>query len=412
MTMTQEPQAGLMGRLRALYVATAVSSFGDGVFAAAVPLAAAAVTRDPTAVAIVSAAEMVPWVLIGPFAGAVVDRLPYRAVMIVADLARLMILGLVAVAIATGHGSVPLLAGAAFLVMAGTTFFDAASQSIIPELVDRDVDLLNKVNGRQGSLMSAGRSLLGPPAGSAMFVAGAAIPFVANAVSFLVSGVCVFLLRHKTARVPNRDVSILRSIRDGMVWLARHGVLRALAILIAVSNLSYSAATATLVLFAQESLHITNAAYGLLLAVGALGNITGGLLASRVISKIGDARALQTAMAAQVLAWFGLALTANPFVAGATLAVAFMGTSIATVVAVSARQRLTPPDLLGRVVTSFRVLGTGMLPAGGIVGGLLASAWGLRAPLWAAGALLIVPTLLAPAIIGRSLTAPADEARN
>lgn len=410
MTMTQEPKAGLIGRLRALYVATAVSSFGDGVFAAAVPLAAAAVTRDPTAVAIVSAAEMIPWVLIGPFAGAAVDRLPYRAVMIVADLGRLIILGLVALAIATGHGSVPVLASAAFLVMAGTTFFDAASQSIIPELVDRDVDLLNKVNGRQGSLTSAGRSLLGPPAGSAMFVAGMAIPFVVNAVSFLVSAICVLLLKHKTARVPNRDVSILRSIRDGMVWLARHKVLRALAILIAVSNLSYSAATATLVLFAQESLHITNAVYGVLLAVGALGNIAGGLLASRVIAKIGDARSLQLAMAAQVLAWFGLALTTNAFVAGAALAVAFMGTSIATVVAVSARQRLTPADLLGRVVTSFRVLGTGMLPAGGIVGGLVASAWGLRAPLWAAGALLVVPTLLAPSIIGRSLTANADKA--
>lgn len=407
--MTQEPKAGLASRVRALYVATAVSSFGDGVFAAAVPLAAAAVTRDPTAVAVVSAAEMIPWVVIGPFAGAVVDRLPYRAVMIAADLARLVVLGLVALAIATGHSTVPVLAVAAFLVMAGTTFFDAASQSIIPELVNRDADLLNKVNGRQGSLTSAGRSLLGPPAGSAMFVAGAAIPFVVNAVSFFVSAICVIFLRHKTVRIPNRDVSIVRSIRDGMVWLARHGVLRALAILIAVSNLSYSAATATLVLFAQESLGISNAAYGILLAVGALGNIAGGLLASRVISKIGDARALQSAMAAQVLAWFGLASTGNPYVAGLALAIAFMGTSIATVVAVSARQRLTPPDLLGRVVTSFRVLGTGMLPAGGLVGGLIASAWGLRAPLWAAGALLVVPMLLAPSIIGRSLTASHAE---
>src|SRR4051794_35136216 len=160
MTTMQEKAAGLSGRLRALYVATAVSSFGDGIFAAAIPLAAAAVTRDPTAVAIVSAAEMVPWLVIAPFAGALVDRLPYRAVMIVADLARCLVLLAVALAIFTSSAPVWLLASAAFLVMAGTTFFDAASQSIIPELVGSDPDLLHRVNGRLGSFTSTGRSLL------------------------------------------------------------------------------------------------------------------------------------------------------------------------------------------------------------------------------------------------------------
>jgi MFS family permease len=406
MTTMQEHKGAIAGRLRALYVATAVSSFGDGIFAAAIPLAAAALTRDPTAVAIVSAAEMIPWVVIGPFAGALVDRLPYRAVMISADLGRLLVLALVAIAIGTGHASVPLLALAAFLVMAGTTFFDAASQSIIPELVDRNPELLNEVNGRQGSLSSAGRSLLGPPTGSALFVVGASIPFLVNAVSFFVSAVCVGFLKHKTVRVPNRDTSIVQSIRDGMVWLARHSVLRSLAILIAISNLSYSAATATLVLYAQEELDVANAAYGLLLAVGAIGSISGGLLASRVISKLGDLRALQLAMAAQVVAWVGLAATGSPYVAGAMLAIAFMGTSIATVVVVGARQRLTPPDMLGRVVTSFRVLGTGMLPAGGLLGGLAATAWGLHAPLWIAAGLLAVPALLAPPWIGRAFATP------
>src|SRR3954471_21471778 len=139
MTTVQQRGVGLTRRLRALYVATAVSSFGDGIFAAAIPLATAAVTRDPTAVAVVSAAEIVPWVLISPLAGAWVDRLPYRAVMIVADLFRCLLLVGVAAAIAAGQSSVWFLAIAAFLVMAGTTFFDAASQSIIPELVNRDL---------------------------------------------------------------------------------------------------------------------------------------------------------------------------------------------------------------------------------------------------------------------------------
>jgi MFS family permease len=194
-----------------------------------------------------------------------------------------------------------------------------------------------------------------------------------------------------------------------MVWLAKHKVLRSLAILIAVSNLTYSAATATLVLYAQDVLRVDEGVYGVLLAAGALGSIAGGLLAPKVIGALGDLRALQSAMAAQVLAWLSLALTESPYVAGASLAFAFVGTSIATVVAVSARQRLTPPEMLGRVVTSFRLLGTGMLPAGGLVGGIAATAWGLHAPLWAAAGILAISTLLAPVLVGRSLASEPRE---
>jgi MFS family permease len=385
-----------------------VSSFGDGIFAAAVPLAAAAITRDPTAVAIVSAAEMIPWVLISPFAGAWVDRLPHRAVMIVADLFRCLVLAGVAVAIAAGESSVWFLAVAAFLVMAGTTFFDAASQSIIPELVNRDSEMLNRVNGRLGSLTSAGRSLLGPPAGSLLYAAAAAIPFVVNAVSFVISAACVGLLKHKTERVPTQDQSIVRSIREGMVWLARHKLLRSLAILIAVSNITYSAATATLVLYAQEVLGVGDAAYGVLLAAGALGSIIGGLSASKVINKLGDLVALQVAMSAQVVAWLALALTVSPYVAGIGLAFAFAGTSIATVVVVSARQRLTPPQMLGRVVSSFRVLGTGMLPLGGVIGGLIAAHWSLQGPLWVAAGILAVSTIAARPLLGGAFETESD----
>jgi predicted MFS family arabinose efflux permease len=188
-----------------------------------------------------------------------------------------------------------------------------------------------------------------------------------------------------------------------MVWLARHKVLRSLAILIALSNITYSAATATLVLYAQDVLRVNNASYGLLLAVGALGSIGGSLAASRVIRKLGDLPALQVAMGAQVVAWLALALTTNAYVAGLGLAFAFMGTSIATVVVVSARQRLTPPDMLGRVVSSFRVLGTGMLPVGGVLGGLAAATWGLQAPLWGAAGILSASTLLARPLLGAVL---------
>ncbi|WP_197005118.1 MFS transporter [Longispora fulva] len=391
-------------RLRSLYAAVGVSSLGDGMFAAAVPLATAVLTRDPSAVALVGAAEMLPWLVVTPFAGALVDRWPHRATMIISDAARAVCMAALAVMIAAGWASVPALAVIAASAMVGYTFHNIAQQHVVADLTERDPATLHTANGRIGAAFSAGRSLTGPPAGSALFAWLAWSPFAVNAATFAASAALVATLPPDEPRTDADRVRepLLRSIASGAGWLARHRVLRLLCALVIVGNLMYAAALSTLVLYAQDVLKVSTAAYGFMLSAGAVGSIAINLVAGPIIKRLGELRTQMIVMAAQVIAWLTIAATTHAVVAAAALTLAYAGTGLGGVAIVGARQRLTPPDLLGRVVSAFRTFGTGASPLGAVLGGVLALRFGLAAPLWAAGIALAVATLVAAPVLLRA----------
>ncbi|WP_157641344.1 MFS transporter [Longispora albida] len=395
-------------RLWSLYAAVAVSALGDGVFAAAIPLAAAALTRDPVAVAVVGAAEMLPWLFVSPFAGALVDRWPHRRVMIVSDAARALLLAGLALLVACGMGSVTAIAITAALVMIGYTFHNTAQQHVVADMTERDPDRLHEANGRVSAATTAGRSLIGPPVGSATFAWLAWIPFAANAASFALSAALVFLLPRDapSTAAPGGHEPILRSIGSGVKWLARHRLLRALCALVVVGNISYAGALSTFVLYAQDVLGVSTAAYGLMLSAGAVGGIVISLSAKRIIGFLGEMRTLLVALTVQVLAWAAIAAVPLAAVAGCALALASAGTGLAGVVVVGARQRLAPPAMLGRVVSTFRTLGVGALPLGATLGGAVAASTDLRTPLWLAGGILAVAVAASARLLLTTRDAP------
>lgn len=400
MTVTQEPAASTAVQpeqrrgLRSLLTATWVSSLGDGAFTTAAPLLAAVLTKSPAAVAAVAAAEMLPWLLVTPFAGALVDRWPSRPVLVVADGLRAVALAVLALLVFTGHASIPALATVACLAMAGMTFHDTALQRSTLELAGREETILNRWNGRIGSAVTAGKELLGQPAGSGAFALAHWAPFLGDALSFAGSAALMAGLP-STARPEPTEApeSLLRQIAAGARWLARHRVLRAYCLLITTANLAYSAAMATFVLYATKVLHVSTAGYGLLMAAGAVGGIAGGMTSAKVIARIGDHATMALSVLAQALAFGGVALTSNAYAAGLALAVAAYGTALATVVSIGTRQRLTPTDAYGRVTAIFRTFGVGALPVGSAVGGVAATVAGLHAPLVLAAALLLVVLL-------------------
>jgi hypothetical protein len=388
--------------LRALVAATAVSSLGDGAFTTAMPLAAAAITRNPGAVAAVAAAEMLPWLLVTPFAGALVDRWPSRPVMVIADVLRAGALAVLAVLMLTGNASIPALAGAACAAMIGMTFHDTAAQRSVLELAGRDADTLNRANGRVSTVTTAGKELAGQPAGSGLFALAPWAPFVADALSFAGSAALMSLLPRGHRPATSGPVERLhQQIAGGAVWLARHPILRGYCILITMGNLAYSAAMATFVLYATSVLGVTAAWYGVLMAAGAVGGIFGGLGARRIIGRIGDSPAMVMAMAAQVAAFLALLVAHGPWIAAPALAVAVWGTALATVVSIGTRQRLTPQHMYGRVTAIFRTFGVGALPIGSALGGAAATVAGLHAPLILAAGLLLVGLVLF-AVTGRA----------
>jgi MFS family permease len=391
-------QVPLTTRGRRLVLAAAgVSSLGDGMWTAAVPLTAAMFDRTPSAVAAVSAAGLLPWLVVSPVAGALVDRWPRRRVLVGGDAIRAVIIGLLAVALIANLASVPILAIGAFLVVSGWIFHGAAQQALIADLTDDDPVGRDRMNGQMSSLEVGGASLVGPPLGSAAYSVASWIPYLGDAISFLFSAVCLATLPTREHRTVRPTDSVRMAMRTGAAFLLHHAELRTLALLTGAANFTTNCALVVLVLYATDpgGLGLSDASYGLLIAALALGGVVAGPVAPRLLHRFGDHAVVVIALGVRSLVWPIVAVAGQPVVVAIALAAAGFASTCVTVTVTSARQRLSPRDMLGRVVTAFRTLGNGAAPLGAVVGGAIATVVGLRASLVAAGGLLALALVLA-----------------
>ncbi|MFF1820577.1 MFS transporter [Kribbella sp. NPDC058245] len=406
-TAPARSRPAIPARLRAVIAAASISSIGDGAWTAAVPLAAAAVTRDPIAISVVSAASLLPWLVVSPFAGALVDRWPHRSTLVIADLTRGIAVALITVLVVADRVNISLLAAGAFVVMVGAVFHGAAAQSVVADLTDDDPDLRNRVNGSVSAAETTGTSLVGPPAGSAAFVVAPWLPFLADAISFIGSAALLSAVPKRPPRTDGTPTPPHESVRiaiwSGMKWLARHRELRTLALLTGAANFTTMMVYALLVLYATNSdeLGLQDREFGFLIVALAIGGIVGGPMAPRILRRLSFQRAAVLAIAVRALLWPVLALTSSVILADVCLAVAGLASSIVTVSVVSARQHFTPREMLGRIVTSFRTIGNGAGPLGALFGGLIASHWSINTAFWTAGIVMACCLLLASRTILR-----------
>lgn len=369
MSRTSPKPAGarLGSEYRKLWAATAISTLGDGMYLAGLPLLAAQLTRDPLAVSVVTFASWLPWLLVALLSGPLVDRWDRRRVLWTVDLGRCVLVGVLALVVVAGWASIWLLATVGFLLGVGQTLFDSAVLAIIPALVSRDRARLERANGRLGAVLTAGQYLLGPPAGGV-----------------------AFKLR----------------------FLLGHRVLRALAGMAGVFGLVFMAGSAILVLFAQQELGLGNVGFGLLLSALAVGGLPGNLLAPMVGRRLRAGTLLIGGALVEAGAWLAVGLAPSVWVAAAALVVLGLVGSIWDVAQLSLRQTLIPDRLLGRVISAFRLIGFGPAPVGALLGGVLGRTLGLRAPFVFGAMLLAVIVVLAlPAVKTRSVDAARVQAR-
>lgn len=383
-----------------LWWANAISSTGDGAFVAALPLLAVTITRDPRLVSVVAAATYLPWLLLSLPAGAVVDRYDRATLMWRAQAVQAAVVTIIVVLVVFHQASIEMLAAAGFLLGSAEVIFSNAAQSILPALVPPE--LLPKANGSQQVSLTIGESFLGPPAGSLLFAAAAALPFGLDAASFAGSAALVARLP-RTGHAPKnaKRPKIRTQIAEGLRWLAGHRLLRVVAVLLGVYNFANQMGQAVLVLLATQTLHVSARGYGLLLAASAVGSVVGGLVNPILTRRIGMLPSLVLPALIDAAAFVGIGLAPGPIVVAALLAVQGFSVTMWNVVTVSLRQRVVPAHLLGRVNSVYRMLGWGLMPLGALAGGFVAHAAGLRAPYIVAGllcglsALVALPILLA-----------------
>ncbi|WP_323374022.1 MFS transporter [Plantactinospora alkalitolerans] len=403
LTRTDPPRrpGGLLRRrdFRLFWTGETATNFGSSVTSVALPLVAVTVLHASTfQVALLTAAAWLPWLVIGLPAGAWVDRLPARPVMLVCDLvAALLFLSVPAAAwlgaLSIGHLLAVALGGGVVSV-----FFRTAYQVWLPVLLTRSE--LPEGNAKlQGS--EAVAQVAGP--GAAGLLASAVGPVLAllvDVVSFLGSAACLLAIRvREPRRVLDRAAAGLRQeIAEGIRFVARDPYLRVLTVFGAVSNLALTGYQAILVVFLVREVGVSPGTVGGLVAAMSVGGVLGAVLATALSRRLGSARAMLVSNLGA--APFGLLIPlAGP---GARLALVVVagvvigaGTVVGNVLKGSFRQAYVPHGLLGRVIVSMQVVNYGTIPLGALLGGMLGTILGLRPAIWwITGALALTGLIL------------------
>ena len=362
---------------------------GDGVTLVAGPLLAASLTRDPILVAGLTFAQRVPWLLFPLISGALVDRLDRRRVMGYADGVRTALIGALGVAALLGWASLPLLYVIFFLMGTLETLFDNASQAIIPAVVSRD--RLEPANSRLYAAEIVSNQLAGPPLGGFLFGLAVAVPFLLDAGTYAAAAALILALRGEFR--PERPegappTTLVAEIGEGLRWLWNHGLIRTLAIMLGVFNMTFAATEAIFVLFAQDVLGLGSFGYGVLLTSGAVGGLIGSLTADKIIAWFGSGGALQAAVVISAVVLAVVPLSESAFVVWAVFLLVGITVVVWNVITVSFRQAVVPEDIFGRVNSVYRLLGWGGISVGALLGGFLARSFGLTAPFWFAAVVL------------------------
>jgi len=419
-----------------IWVSAGSASIGDGLRLVALPLAVAAITRDPLQVAGLTVAQRVPALVFALPAGVILDRVDSFRMLVACQRVRVVLMLLLAGAVAilglvpSGLVLVAIYALAALLASM-EVFGDIAAQVAVQLLIADE--RLEHTNSRVVAGQMLGEEFLGPPVGGLLFGLGRWPAFVAAGLTYAVSAL---VLKRRSRSRPGDGVSVssppeLESIpistvsdhnnrlgwRDvstriaseagrGLAAIVRSRDLLVQALWTSAMNAGNGLVAAVFVLFALEDLDLGGAAFGALLTAGGIGGVLGAMAAGVVARKVSRQALMVTTSLLASLCTLALGM-APGFVAVFALqcVAAFCGV-LFSVVARSFRQSITPPELAGRTTSVYRLLSLGAVPLGALVGGVLATARGPGDAIVFAGTAMVISTLGAAPFLRRKPRGP------
>lgn len=394
-----------------LWGASGMSNLADGIGLTAAPLLAASLTRDPLLVSGLIVAQRLPWFLFTLISGALVDRLDRRKVMQTANLGRFILLGTLGLAVLAGRANLALLYVIMFMLGMIETLFDNAALAILPVIVP-EVEL-EEANGRLFATGTLANELVGPPLGSFLFSAIRSASFILAAFMYGLSSLVIGRIQgqFKAPDITERQ-GLLQEISEGVRWFWGHRLLRTLGFFAGTFNFVSAATMGVFVLFTQDVLGLGEAAYGLIIAMGAFGGIAGSLITKKLSTRYGAGWVLFTDAFISGLAFIGISLTRNPYIVGLMFILISMMNMFGNVIIISLRQAIIPDHLLGRVSSAYRLVVLGALPLGALFGGSMARAFDLTTPIWMGGLLLVVVAFaMQPVVNNRNIEMAKDKVK-
>ena len=348
-----------------------ISNFGNAITLLVIPLLIFKLTGSALNLAIGNAAEFLPYLLFGLWIGAGVDRLDRRTVMIVADIGRALMLGTIPLLHSAGMLHVWWVYVVAFMNSTLAIAFNTGEFASIPHLVDREN--LVSANGRiQASYSIA--TVAGP------LIAGIFLGFITpesvlffDAFTFVVSIVSLLLVRRSlnpANRAQHAPTRLRSDVLEGLRYVWRHPVLRAISIMMALINFVGATTGGQIVFFAKERFNASDGHVSLLYSAGGVGVVLLSLSAAALRRRWSFGRVALSALFLSGLLTAGFALTPNYWAALTLWGIASGLGVLFNINTGSLRQMIVPDHLLGRVSSVASVLAWSGIPLGSFLGGL------------------------------------------
>jgi predicted MFS family arabinose efflux permease len=384
-----------------LWSGLVVSTLGSRISATAYPLLVLALTGSPADAGVVGFFAGLPYLLVQLPAGAVVDRVDRKRLMIACDVGRALALASLVAALWLDELALPQIAVVAFVEGSLFVLFTLGETAAVRQVVPPGQ--LPQALG-QNEARNRAAAMAGYPIGGFLFGLGRAIPFLVDAISYLASIAALLLIRRpfQEDRVREERRHLLREIAEGIVWLWRQPFLRVASLLVAGSNFLWQALVLVVIVIAKDN-GASSATIGVMLAGFGLGGVLGSLAAPWLQRRISGRAVVIGANWVWAVLVAPVAVVDNPYVLGALFAaMAFVGPAWNVVIG-AYQLTLTPEHLLGRVSSAELVVAYGAIPLGSLAAGFLLEGIGSTSTALAVAALMLVLALLAtasPAIRG------------
>ena len=407
---------------RRLWIAETISQFGTQVSLLAVPLVAIVLLdATPFQVALLGTIEFLPFILFSLPAGAWVDRLRRRPILIAGDVGRAVSLLSIPVAWELGIVSIEQLYVVGFVNGVMSVFFDVSYQSYLPGLLERDQILAgnSKLEISRTVAQTAGPAMGGGLIG---FI-GAPLAIVADAISFVASALFVIRIRRRELKPDrHRDADgrlrpgLRTEVTEGLRYVLGNRYLRSIAASTASSNLFMNIAFSTYLVYTVRDLGLDPGTIGVVLGIGNLGAVVGAFTATRLGKRFGVGPVIVGAAfiggPAALLMPLASREAAIPFLLVAQALLGFSAV-VYNINQVSLRQSITPERMQGRMNATMRFIVWGTVPVGATIGGVVATSVGVTQALWVGSILActaFLPVFLGPVRRLRGFPQPLDEA--
>ena len=375
------------GNFLTMWSGQALAQVGSQVTELAIPvLAVLLLQASEFEVGLLNAAGVAAFLVVGLPAGAWIDRMRKRRVMIWADAVRAVALGVLPVLWWLGMLEMWHLYAVALVVGVATVFFDVSYQSIIPSLVR--TDQIAEANGK----LEATRELanIGGPAVGGWLIGIISAPFaiLATVGTYVASFVALLLTRdHEEPRAADDRGPIMREIGEGMRWVFGNPLLLRIVGTTGISNFFNTVSFTMLPIFLLRELDLSPAAMGVIFSLGSVGGLAGAIATPHIVRWIGEAKAIPVSAIAFSTVACMLPLAATfPAIAFPLLVVqGFIGSFtvlLYNITQVTFRQRITPPRLLGRMNASVRFCVWGVMPIAALLAGALGTWLGVVPTMW------------------------------